>query len=71
MRSFDGENEVSRRKAEARAAGDRYMQQDEFNRPRRRSFLGALLTALGKLVPGRGSGQSLLGSRRADEPFQP
>lgn len=47
MHAFDGQNEVSRRKAEAKAAGDAYSQLADFNRPRRRFFLGALLAAIG------------------------
>ena len=46
MQAFDGANEVSRRKAEAKAAGDSYMQLAGFNQPRRRFFLGAWLAAL-------------------------
>ena len=49
MNAFDAEMEVRRRKAEARATGDQYMQLGDFNRPRRRPFLGALLAALGRL----------------------
>ena len=46
MHSFDAENEMNRRKAETKAKGDAYMQLGDFNRPRRRFFLGALLASL-------------------------
>ncbi len=48
MHAFDAENEMSRRKAETKAAGDAYMQLAGFNQPRRRFFLGAWLAALGR-----------------------
>jgi hypothetical protein len=48
VNAFDMQNEVRRRKAEAKAAGDAYMQRGDFNRPRRRFFLGALLAAVGR-----------------------
>lgn len=53
MQAFDGQNEVSRKKAEAKAAGDAYMQLADFHRPRRRFFLGALLARLGKIGAGK------------------
>lgn len=72
MHAFDGENEVNRRKAEAKAAGDAYMQLAGFNRPRRRFFLGAWLSAIGRrLRASQGDVQSLnLPSRKADQPSQ-
>ncbi len=54
MQAFDGQNEVSRRKAEAKAAGDAYMQLADFRRPRRRFFLGAWLAKLVKIGSGKG-----------------
>lgn len=49
MHAFDAENQMNRRKAETKAAGDAYMQLADFDRPRRRFFLGALLAAFGRL----------------------
>lgn len=70
MNAFDGENEVSRRKAEARAAGDRYMQLASLNQPRRRFVLGAWLSAIGRrLRLNRNPLQSVNPSQRqADQP---
>lgn len=68
MQAFDGQNEVSRRKAEAKAAGDAYMQLADFHRPRRRSFLGALLAKLGKIGSGKGELPSVMPTqKKADQ----
>jgi hypothetical protein len=69
MNAFDGQNEVSRRKAEAKAAGDAYMQLADFNRPRRRFFLGALLAAIGRLRSARDEGPAVLPSQRKADQF--
>jgi hypothetical protein len=50
MQAFDAEREMNQRRAEAKALGDAYLQMGDFNRPRRRSFLGALLALPGKLL---------------------
>ena len=49
MLAFDAEREMNQRRAEAKAMGDQYMQLDHFHRPRRRFFLGALLSWPGRL----------------------
>lgn len=55
MHSFDAENEMNRRKAETKAKGDAYMQLADFDRPRRRFFLGALLASLVRRLRSGGS----------------
>lgn len=69
MHAFDGENEVSRRKAQAKAAGDAYMKLAGVNRPRRRFFLGAWLSVLGqRLQANRYDGPTLtMGRRQTDQ----
>lgn len=53
MQAFDAEREMNQRRAEAKALGDQYMQLADLHRPRRRFFLGALLSWLRKLWPRR------------------
>lgn len=50
VQAFDAEREMNQRRAEAKALGDQYMQLADFHRPRRRFFLGALLSWPGRLL---------------------
>lgn len=71
MNAFDFENEMNRRKAEAKRAGDEYMKLADFDRPRRRFVPVALLAAIGRLLhlskdrapDGREAGQHSVGGR--------
>ena len=64
MHAFDAENEMNRRKADTKAAGDNYMQLADFHRPRRRFFLGAMLASLGDLLRRGGKLPPAIGSQR-------
>lgn len=61
---------MRRRKAEAKAAGDNYMQLADFNRPRRRFFLGAWLTTIWQRLRPKGEFnlEIRLGPDKADQP---
>ncbi len=64
MHAFDAENEMNRRKAETKAKGDAYKQLADFERPRRRFFLGALLASIGRRLRSGGEQLPAIGESR-------